>query len=145
VKANVRRLGPIDAAAASRLSIAFHKGPVSEAYLGKLLADPANLLLVAEVADEPVGFAWAHWLARLGQERQQLFLYEVEVDGRHRRGGVGSALMQVLLREASMRESDLFVFSTHSNAAAVLFYKSLGGQVKNGDDLLLVYPYNRDT
>jgi len=99
------------------------------------------MLLVAESAGETIGFAWAHWLDRLSRDRQHLFLYELEVDGEHQRQGVDRSLTNALLCEAGSRKADVFAFTSHSNSGAALFYESLGGKVKNGDDLLLVYPY----
>lgn len=140
MSADVRRLGPEDAAAGKELVRSFHSKTVSEAHVRRLLSDPANVLLVAQNAGETVGFAWAHWLGRLPREQQHLFLYEIEVDARYQRKGFGSALMNAILSEATLRQADVFVFTNHSNVGAVLFYKSLGGVAKNGDDLLFVYP-----
>jgi ribosomal protein S18 acetylase RimI-like enzyme len=114
---------------------------VSEAHFRDLLSDPANILLVAESAGKVIGFAWAHGLGRLAQERQHLFQYEIEVDARHQRKGCGRELMNALLSEADSRQAEVFVLTNHSNPGAVSFYKSLGGVPKNGDDLLFVYPY----
>jgi len=45
-------------------------------------------------------------------------------------------------RELSNRErpTEMFLFTNHSNATAVEFYKSTGAKIKNGDNLLFVYP-----
>jgi ribosomal protein S18 acetylase RimI-like enzyme len=101
--------------------------------------------LVAELAAQVVGFAYAHWLDRLARESQHLFVYEIEVDARHRRKGIGRALMNAILAEAGSKQADVFVFTNHSNAGAVSFYESMGGVAKNGDDLLFVYPYDGAT
>jgi ribosomal protein S18 acetylase RimI-like enzyme len=138
---SVRKLGPGDAAAARQLVRAFHSRTVSDTHLCGVLSDPANILLVAESAGKVFGFAWAHWLVRLARESQHLLLYEIEVDARHQRKGIGRELMNAILSEANSKQAEVFVFTNHSNPGAVSFYKSLGGVPKNGDDLLFVYPY----
>ena len=141
----LRKLGPNDAVVAQKLVERFHDSAASEAYLSRLLSDQANLLFVAEGETQVVGFVWAHWLARLRMDRQHLFVYEVEVAGDHRRQGIGTKLMQAVLAEASSEGADVFLFTNHSNEAAVAFYTALGGRVKYGDDLLIVYPADRAT
>jgi len=141
----VRKLDPGEAATAAALIQSFHSRAVSEAHLSNLLSDSANVLLVAELAAQVVGFAYAHWLDRLARERQHLFLYEIEVDSRHQRKGIGRELMNAILVEARSKQADVFVFTNHSNARAVSFYESMGGVAKNGDDLLFVYQYDGAT
>jgi aminoglycoside 3-N-acetyltransferase I len=140
MQTTVRKLGPEDAPAAQALVRAFHESAVSRVYLSGLLSNPTNLLLVAEAGGEAVGFVWAHWLGRLTEERERLFLYEIEVAPEHRRRGVGTQLMHAVLLEARSRGSVVFLLTNRSNAEAVSFYKQLGGTVKNGDDVLFVYP-----
>ncbi len=145
MKECVRKLDPGDTIAAATLIRSFHSRTVSEAHLHNLLSDPANVLLVAELAAQVVGFVYAHWLDRLAHERQHLFLYEIEVDARHRRKGIGRELMNTILAEARSKQADVFLFTNQSNAVAVSFYESMGGTVKNGDDLLFVYPFDGAT
>jgi len=141
----LRKLGLDDTAVARTLVERFHGASLSRDHFRTLLADPSNLLAVAEVDGHVVGFVWAHRLHRLRLEQRHLFLYEIEVAGEHRRRGVGTALMRLVLEDAASQGSDLFVFTNHSNEAAVAFYRSLGGKVKNGDDLLFLYPAARAT
>ena len=137
---SIRQLGPQDAGAAELLVAKFHRHSVTDQYLAGLLTDARNLLLVAEDGDELVGFVWAHWLPRLKIERQQLFVYEIDVDQQYHRQGIGTMLMRAAISAAEAEGADAFVFTNRSNAKAVAFYKRLGGRIKNGDDLLFVYP-----
>ena len=45
------------------------------------------------------------------------------------------------IREIARRERKMsaFVFTNHSNQAAVAFYESTGARAANGDDLMFVY------
>ena len=97
------------------------------------------MLLVAEAPDGVVGFLYAHWIDRLYNESTQLFIYEVEVDEAHRRSGVGTSLLAAALAHAQQRGARAFVFTNHSNRAAMRLYEKVGGLVKNGDDLLFVF------
>lgn len=135
----LRKLGPDDSRDARRVVRRFHGSVVSSEHLASLLADPANVLVVAEHDGELAGFAWAHWLGRLRVERRHLFVYEIEVAEGHRRRGIGRRLMTSLLAEARAERADAFVLTNRSNPGAVRFYTELGGTVKNGDDLLFVF------
>ena len=75
----VRKLSGDDSALARALVQRFHATSLPEEHFASLLADPRELLIVAEADGELEGFAWAHWLPRLRLESRQLFLYEIEV------------------------------------------------------------------
>ena len=135
----VRALDVSDVATAQKVLTRFHAGKVSEAYIGSLLASASNLLLVAEESRKVLGFLFAHWIDRLPVEQCQLFIYEVEVAPEHRRNGVASALLSAALEYARERGARAFVFTNHSNPAAIALYRKLGGTMKNGDDLLFIF------
>ncbi len=135
----VRALHQDDAAVAQALVARFHSAGVSTEYLSALLSRSANLLLVAEHQGSVIGFLFAHFIDRLRLATPQLFIYELEVAAEHRRKGVALALMSSALKAAAARGIDAFVFTNHSNAAAIALYRKLGGVAKNGDDLLFVF------
>jgi ribosomal protein S18 acetylase RimI-like enzyme len=69
-----------------------------------------------------------------------MFIYEIDVAEQFRRKGVGTALIEHILRK--VREEKMvnaFVFTNFSNNAAMALYKRTGGQIENGDDALFVY------
>jgi len=136
----VRALTEFDASTALELVRRFHSSCLQQSRLASVLGNPANLLLVAEDAGRTIGFLFAHWLDRLRVSESQLFIYEVEVEPEQRRVGVGSALVASALARARERRARAFVFTNQSNAAAIALYRKLGGSVKNGDDLLFVFP-----
>ena len=136
----VRALCREDAAVAQHLVGCFHSAHVSAEHLATLLANPSNLLLVAEQDRSVIGFLFSHFIERLRLATSQLFIYELEVAAEHRRKGVALALMSSALKLAAAQGIGAFVFTNHSNAAATALYSKLGGVVKNGDDLLFVFP-----
>jgi ribosomal protein S18 acetylase RimI-like enzyme len=141
VKPKIRRLESGDAATAAALIRQFHSSVVPPDRIESLLSNEWNFLVVAEVEGDLAGFVWAYRLERLYGNPFVIFLYEIEVAPAYRRKGVGAELI-TFIRELSNRErpTEMFLFTNHSNAAAVEFYNSTGAQMKNGDDLLFVYP-----
>ena len=135
----VRALHREDSATAQQLVEHFHSARISAEYLAALLAEPSNLLLVAENDGSVIGFLFGHFLERLRLPTSQLFIYELEVAAEHRRKGVAHALMSEALGHAAARGIDAFVFTNYSNPAAAALYRKLGGVAKNGDDLLFVF------
>jgi ribosomal protein S18 acetylase RimI-like enzyme len=136
----VRRLKAKDAKTAVALVEQFAGKAVSSEYLKEFLASPTNYLIVAEIENNLAGFLLAHALQRLKQESHKMFIYEIDVGETYRRKGVGTALIQYILeivRQEKMMNA--FVFTSHSNKGAVEFYKSTGGRIANGDDLMFVY------
>lgn len=136
----VRRLEANDAQTAVAVVTQFAGKSVAPEYLKEFLANPANYLIVAEVDNQLAGFLLAQVLPRLKQSSYKMFIYEIEVDRAHQRKGIGSALIQ-FIREIARRQKMMkgFVFTNHSNKGAVEFYKSTGGRIANGDDLMFVY------
>lgn len=140
IEMKIRRLEPKDAALAIETVKSFEAKDVSLKYMEKFLLNPHNYLIVAEDDGEPVGFLLAHALQRLKQDSYKMFIYEIDVAEKHRRKGIGTALISHV-REIVRTEKMLnaFVFTNHSNKGAVEFYKSTGGKIENGDDLMFVY------
>lgn len=140
MKFNVRRLKAEDAAIGVKLVSAFAAKNVSFEYLQKFLSNPANYLIVAEAENELAGFLLAHRLERLKEESFKLFIYEVDVAKDFQRKGVGTALIEYAKNTVKQEQMiNAFVFTSYSNTGAVEFYKSTGGKIENGDDLMFVY------
>jgi ribosomal protein S18 acetylase RimI-like enzyme len=103
----------------------------------RLLAEERNVLLVAQVEAEPVGFVLAYELQRRHGPEHSLFVYEIEVDERHGRQGVGRALMSALFELARARGiGDAFVITDESNAGAMAFYESFGATRQLQNDVV---------
>ena len=135
----IRQVGAADIATAQQVLRQFHKAALSAAHAASILANPANVLLVAEAEARIKGFLFAHWIDRLPSQAKQLFIYEVEVADRYRRAGIGSALLAKALSTAHGRGARAFVFTNHSNPAAIGLYRRAGGIARKGDDILFVF------
>jgi GNAT superfamily N-acetyltransferase len=91
--------------------------------------EPAAEAVIAEVDDEPVGFAlffgtFSTWLCRRG-----LYLEDLYVRPAHRRGGVGRSLLSHVARIAVERGCARLDWSALAwNTPALDFYDALGAQ-----------------
>lgn len=128
---NVREAVPADAAAAAALlsDLGYPDnapGAVRER-LERVLADPANRVLVAEEEDGPVGLAYLHIVALLERDGVWGRLAAFVVAERARGRGVGRMLMGAV--EAVARESgcELVELSTNvRRGGAHAFYRATG-------------------
>jgi ribosomal protein S18 acetylase RimI-like enzyme len=113
----IRRLGPGDEDVVRRLAT---RPPQFE-----LLEDERTIFLAAFEDGEPIAFAFGYVLPRRHGAPTILFVYEIEVDERYRRRGIGKGLMRTIAREAGATEG--FVLTEPANEAANALYASLGG------------------
>jgi len=88
-----------------------------------LLADDRTTFVVAFDGAEPVGFAFGYELPRRHGRPTIFFVYELDVDERYRRRGIGRRLMEELLRG----REEAFVLTDAGNEPAMALYASLGG------------------
>lgn len=110
--------------------------------LARFLADPNNVLMVAQLDGVPVGFALAYVLERIDARSPMLYLHEIDVSTHHHREGIGKALVDELRRLCvAERYSKMFVMTHRSNTPAVRLFESTGGIATNTDDV--VYRYKR--
>jgi ribosomal protein S18 acetylase RimI-like enzyme len=93
-----------------------------------LLDDPNAIFLVVFDDEAPLGFVLAHELPRRHGDPTQLLVYEVDVDERHQRRGIGKALLAELASIAREREIvEGWVLTDGDNEAAMALYRSAGG------------------
>ena len=88
-----------------------------------LLADDRTTFVAAFDGETPVGFAFGYVLPRRHGRPTIFFVYEVDVDERYRRQGIGRRLMEELL----FGQEEAFVLTDAGNDAAMALYASLGG------------------
>lgn len=88
-----------------------------------LLGDDRTTFLAAFDGDTPVGFAFGYELPRRHGRPTIFFVYEIDVDPRYRRRGIGRRLMGELFRG----REEAFVLTDADNEAAMALYASLGG------------------
>ncbi len=114
---------------------------VDPAAVRTYLAEPRNVFLMAYEGTRPVGFLRGTELDQLATPRRQMFLYEIAVDEVHRRKGVGTALIEVLLHHCrSHGLSEVFVFTDDpANVAAEGLYRSTGGVTETVGERMYVY------
>lgn len=140
----VRRVREGDARVALECLQAFEvEGPdrmLSEKDVRRFLSRPENILLVAESAGEPIGFALAYRLDRVDRERPMVCLYEIGVSEGHRRSGVGTALVGALRRVGEeIGAVKTWTITNRSNEAAVRLFERTGARAPAGDDIVYVY------
>ncbi len=110
-------------------------------YLRRFLSRPQNVLIVALNDVEPAGFLLAYMLDRVDRDQQMVCLYEIGVSRRHRRRGVGRAMIDVLKgvcgQAAAMKAWGI---TNRSNEPAVRLYESTGAQPDpSGDEVTFVW------
>jgi GNAT superfamily N-acetyltransferase len=97
----------------------------------ELLANPANLVLLAEVDFAPVGYAYAEHIRRPESASQyayeMVYLHHISVRPAHRGGGLGRALMEAVRAAAEERGVSLLALDVWSfNEEARAFFARRG-------------------
>jgi len=130
----ITRLGPGDHELARELfavmvaAFAEESTQLGDDYVDRLLAQGSFWALAAKLDGEVVGGLAAHVIPLTREERAELFVYDIAVAARHRRQGVGRALLGELRRlgdEAGIRVT--FIAADEADADARDFYRALGG------------------
>jgi len=132
---SLRRLGPGDEAILDLLAQedadfdvegrSRPRQPLDRATARAYLSDPAVLHWIAEDGAVVLGALSAYVLRKRVGDPAEVLLYEIGVRARHRRQGVGRALVGALyrwMREQGIRE----VWVLADNPAAVEFYRACG-------------------
>jgi ribosomal protein S18 acetylase RimI-like enzyme len=120
----IRRLAPGDEGVLQEVCRRYKSRVPDDEEAAQLLSLGALHVWVAEEDREPVGFAYAHELPRV-DGATSVFLYELEVDERFRRRGIGRALVEEANRLAGARR--MFVLTDHDNEPAQRTYAAAGG------------------
>ncbi|MEL6364214.1 MAG: AAC(3)-I family aminoglycoside N-acetyltransferase [Pseudomonadota bacterium] len=101
--------------------------PPSDAYLERLLADPAFIPLAAFDGETLVGGLVAYELKKLEQARSEIYIYDLAVDAAHRRKGVATALIERVKEIARERGAwTVYVQADLGDDPAVALYTKLG-------------------
>ena len=137
MSAAIRRLGAHDADAMRALNAVFATefddpdsyaaGPPSETYLCDVLSRPDVIALTATVDDRIVGGLVAYVLAKLEQERSEIYIYDLAVAEAHRRHGIATDLIGHLQDLAvEIGSWVIYVQADYGDDPAVALYKKLG-------------------
>jgi len=135
----IRRVGPDDLPLMDRLLALFGevfgepetytaKRP-GDGYLRRLLGSDTFTALVALKGDAVVGGIAAYELVKFEQERSEFYIYDLAVDGAHRREGVATALIRRLGEIAAARGAYVMFVQADTgeeDAAAIALYTKLG-------------------
>ncbi|WP_411079121.1 GNAT family N-acetyltransferase [Streptomyces sp. cmx-18-6] len=102
--------------------------PPREEWAARFLAAPGHVLLIAYVDGAPAGFVTG--IEMLHPDKgTEMCLYELGVDGPHRRRGIGKALALALVDLARKRGCyDVWVGVEPDNGAASAAYRSAGAR-----------------
>lgn len=93
--------------------------------------DPDQLILIAEVAEEMVGFICAYLDGRDGRSQWGCFVDNLHVRITHKSQGIGRSLMQAMAERSSRYRPGvgLYLSVTMANEAARGFYRRIGGEI----------------
>jgi ribosomal protein S18 acetylase RimI-like enzyme len=93
-RVDIERIERVDQELAEWLNPLFDPGMAWDPDEGqKFLSNPDNAFFVAKYDGVIAGFLTAHRLQRFDKRRAEVLLYEIGVDERYRRLGLGTALM----------------------------------------------------
>jgi len=136
----IRRLKKGDERLAIQAVRKFKSQTADKNYYQQFLANPKNYLFVAFENEKPVGLALAYELERVDRNRNMLFFYEIGVDAKYRRKGIGTALIAELKKVCRKKKLlEMFVITNASNLPAMKLYQSTGGKREDLDDVVFVY------
>jgi ribosomal protein S18 acetylase RimI-like enzyme len=127
VSAEIRILGPGEAAVLTRVAPGVFDHEVDPALTAEFLRDPRHHLVVALDGDTVVGFAsGVHYVHP--DKPAELWINEVGVAPSHQRRGFGQQLLRALFghgRALGCREA--WVLTSPANGPAIRLYESVGG------------------
>ncbi len=137
----VRRLSPADETRLIELALRFKSATIDAKQATRFLANPANIVVVAQRDGQLAGFALCFLLDRIDRPKRQMFVYEVDVAPEHRRKGVGRELME-WVRDFVAKEQlmEAFVVGDAGNAPAAGLYQATGAHIDGGPATVFVYP-----
>jgi len=131
----LRWLGPGDVQAVVAASHLFD-GPAEPEAARRFLGEATSHLCVAYEEGEPAGFVSGVELTH-PDKGTELFLYELGVDERFRRRGIGTALVQALAALGRERGCyGMWVLTDRDNEAAMATYRRAGAS-DEGDQVML--------
>jgi ribosomal protein S18 acetylase RimI-like enzyme len=138
----VRRLTEVSDELAAAMAPLFDVGVVWDREEGRaFLADPATVFLLAEVEGVPAGFLYGYRLPRFDRSGAGAELYEVGVDERYQRRGIGRALVSAFNAWArSVGAAESWVLTETDNDAARALYRATGGS--EDEDEIVSYTWD---
>lgn len=117
---SVRLMQPQDVPQVAAIESALFTMPWSEQAFREELQNPQAVIVVAEKSGEIAGFADMREICG------ECYINNVGVSQKHRRMGIGRALMKALEENASSDAQFITLEVRQSNEAAIAMYKKLG-------------------
>lgn len=103
--------------------------PPAGEWLRTQLANPAIIALAALDGDTVVGALTGYVLAKLEQERSEIYIYDLAVAVSHQRRGIATALIRELQALApSLGAWVIYVQADHGDDPAIALYTKLGSR-----------------
>ena len=137
---DVKRLSHGDGALIVAAGHLFDDQPRPEA-VNRFLADDRNHIFIAYEDGEPVGFVTGVELTH-PDKGTEMFLYELAVDERHHRRGIGTTLVKALANIAQQRGCyDMWVLTDADNEAALGTYRKSGAD-RESTHVMLTWPFS---
>lgn len=133
----IRRLGSTDIATMHALNACFAAafedsqqypaGQPDDVWLGRHLAQPHIIALVAEAESAVIGGLVAYQLAKLEQAHSEIYIYDLAVAEPWRRQGIATALIDQLRSIArELGAWVVYVQADHGDPPAIALYSKLG-------------------
>jgi ribosomal protein S18 acetylase RimI-like enzyme len=95
----------------------------------EIIADPEQVVYIAEMNGEPIGYAWAH------REDNETILWDAELISMHilpeyKRQGLGRRLFPTITKQLNEQGcSSIYLWVLKENHPSRKFYEALGGQL----------------
>ena len=103
------------------------RGPVSDAYIDRLLQQDSFWAFAAIEDDSVIAGLTAHVLPMTNAERAELLVYDIAVAEDYQRRGIGRQLIRAARNEASSQGIEVvFVLADNEDAHALDFYRASG-------------------
>lgn len=104
----------------------------------KFLENPDNVFFLAKWDGEFAGFLTGHRLQRFDKRKAEILLYEVGVNEKFQKRGIGKALLEMVKQWArEVGADEVWVLTNKSNIAANALYQSAGGTKEDPDDVTM--------
>lgn len=103
------------------------------------LKNESSFVIYSSFNNEFCGYLIGFKLERLDNNKNMIFLYEIEVVEQFRKNGIGTNMVKFMID--SIRDQDttkVFVITNKSNTAAMKLYEGCGFSKTSEDDVLFV-------
>ena len=94
-------------------------------YLNNFLSDQSHVVLVAENESHVVGGLVAYCLTKFESERKEIYVYDLAVNGKFQRQGIGRKLLDELKIVARQLGAYVIFLQADEGDEAIKFYEAL--------------------